>query len=395
MAPGSINFLMRNRGECATMAAMMKQFSTNIGWKHALALVAMVSAVSVTDIAYAQKTATPALVAPAAKANGPQIQFSERTFDFGKVKSTDFLKHEFLITNTGNAVLEITDVTFGCGCTTAGNWDRLIQPGQVGKLPIQVVPLHFSGPVTKTVTVRCNDPANGTNLLSMQAVIWHPLEIQPEVVTFSQVEGESTNETKLVRIISNLDEPLTFGQPQSTNPLYKAELKIVRPGKEFDLMVSYSGAPVVNPFDTIRIPTSSKDVPVVNINVQNVLQPALVALPAQIQLSPTGLGKPYQVSEFIRNMGQNPISVSEAFVNVPGVTVQIKETERGKSFQLNLLFAADFKASPGQPIYLTVKTTHAKHPIVQVPVIVPAPAPTPAPVAAAAASPAPTTTAAK
>jgi hypothetical protein len=378
---------------------MMRQFSKAMGCKRALPLIAVVSAISWSAAGAPQQAATPAPAAPPApakadaKVNGPRIEFSQRTFDFGKVKTTDILKHDFLVTNTGNAVLEITEVTPGCGCTTAGTWDRLIQPGQVGKLPLQVNPAHFLGPVTKVVTVKCNDPANGTNIISLQAVIWRPIDVQPEVITFSQIEGEATNETRLVHIVSNLEEPVTFSQPQSTNPLYKAELKTARAGKEFDLLVSYSGAPVVNPFDSIRIPTSSKDVPVVNINVQTIQQPALVALPDQIRLSPAGLGKAYQVSEFIRNNGRTPVSLSEAFVNVPGVTVQIKETDPGKAFQLNLLFAADFQASPGQPIFLTVKTSHPKRPIFQVPVIVPTPTPTPVP--AAAATLAPTTTAAK
>ncbi len=70
--------------------------------------------------------------AAATQPGTPRIQFSETTFDFGKVKPSDTLKHDFIVTNTGAATLEITAVQPGCGCTTAGAWDRLIKPGKSG-----------------------------------------------------------------------------------------------------------------------------------------------------------------------------------------------------------------------------------------------------------------------
>src|SRR2546422_10971311 len=72
--------------------------------------------------------AAPAAAATAApadtKGKAPRIEFSETVFNFGKVKVTDTLKHEFIVTNTGDALLEIKTVQPGCGCTTAGAWDK-------------------------------------------------------------------------------------------------------------------------------------------------------------------------------------------------------------------------------------------------------------------------------
>src|SRR5215207_9677992 len=73
----------------------------------------------------------------AVNADGPRIKFSEDTFDFGKVKFSDVLGHDFIVTNTGNAPLVISSVMPACGCTVTGTWDREIQPGQTGKIPIQ------------------------------------------------------------------------------------------------------------------------------------------------------------------------------------------------------------------------------------------------------------------
>src|SRR5436190_9168 len=64
--------------------------------------------------------------APAAalSKNGPRIAFSEIVYDFGKQGVSTPLRHDFIVTNIGTALLEITQVQPGCGCTTAGEWDK-------------------------------------------------------------------------------------------------------------------------------------------------------------------------------------------------------------------------------------------------------------------------------
>src|SRR3954470_11514182 len=74
--------------------------------------------------AAARTTPPEPLVAKSTLTNAPRIQFQEMVHDFGKVKASEPLRTDFLFTNTGHSVLEITDVRPGCGCTTAGTWDK-------------------------------------------------------------------------------------------------------------------------------------------------------------------------------------------------------------------------------------------------------------------------------
>src|SRR5215510_12204415 len=110
----------------------------------------------------AQPASTPLLSASdaaAVKTGGPKIQFAETTYDFGKVDSGTLVKHDFIFTNTGDQALEITGVRPGCGCTTAGDWDKHVEPGTTGKVPLQFNSAGYSGTVLKTTTVTCNDAA--------------------------------------------------------------------------------------------------------------------------------------------------------------------------------------------------------------------------------------------
>src|SRR2546426_11032047 len=77
------------------------------------------------------------------KPKGPHIDFAETSFDFQKVFPTDKPVHEFIFTNSGDAMLEISDVKPGCGCTTAGTWDHQVEPGKTGKIPLQFNPANF------------------------------------------------------------------------------------------------------------------------------------------------------------------------------------------------------------------------------------------------------------
>ena len=169
----------------------------------------------------------------------PHIQFSSTSFNFDKVQPTDQPQHDFIFTNTGPGVLEITDVRPHCGCTTAGAWDRQIQPGKTGKIPLAFNPSSFSGPISKGATVVCNDPAQPSIALQFQANVWRPIELQPQHLYFLQ--NHLTNETKVVRIVSNLEKDVIIEPPLSSSPSFQTELKTVRPGKEYELRVTSSG----------------------------------------------------------------------------------------------------------------------------------------------------------
>jgi len=330
--------------------------------------------IAVSLPALAQLPAGPASVAKP-NADAPRIAFSETLFDFGKIKSSEPVRHEYIVTNTGNAVLDILMVQPGCpGCTTALPWDRQVQPGQTGKIPIQFNPHGFSGPVSKSVTVSCNDPAQPSHILQFRASVWQPIDVQPSYLYFMPAEGEETNETKVVRIVNNLDEPLTLGPATCDNPAFKLELKTLQAGKEFALHVSHSGA-ISNgsPQGTITINTSSTNVPSVKVTTRVMPQPALAVSPLQIILPAGPLSTGHRHTQMIRNNSSAPMKLTEATVNAEGVTVQINESQPGKLFLLTVNFPANFHARPGEPLALTVKTTHPRRPTVKVPIIQSAP----------------------
>ena len=155
---------------------------------------------------------TPAVMDPPVgiAAPGPRIAFAEMEFDFGELKQGQVVKHDFVFTNTGTEKLEILDVRPSCGCTTAGTWDRVIEAGATGRIPVQFSSVGFSGAISKSVAVTSTDPARSTVSLKIKANIFIPIEVSPTMAYFQYDGGETNAETKTIRILSHLKEALTL-----------------------------------------------------------------------------------------------------------------------------------------------------------------------------------------
>ena len=68
------------------------------------------------------------------------------------------------------------------------------------------------------------------------------------------------------------------------------------------------------------------------------------------------------------NITTNLLRLSEPTVNVPGVGIEIREGEPGKSFIAQLGFPRGFVAPPGGQVEFRVKTSDPNIPVIKVPV---------------------------
>lgn len=325
-------------------------------------------------------------------ASGPRIQFEAPLHDFGRIASGALVKHSFVFKNSGDATLNVTHVAGSCGCTAPGDWTRKVEPGQTGSIPIQFNSGNFNGLVFKTITVTSDDRKQPNTPLQIKADIWKPVEVSPSfAVLHANVETMASAKAS-VRVLNHEESPLTLESLSSSNPLFAAELRTNQPGRDFEVLINVTSrvAPT-NLQGVISIKTSSTNVPVLNVTAMVALQPVLVAAPAQIYLPPPPLVGARAVAVSIMNNGTNKVTLSDAQVNATNVTVDIKETSPGTYFNLNVNLPDGFALPVGQPVQLTVKSSHPQFPVLRVPLFQPArPAPLAArPMATAQAAPQP------
>ncbi len=182
--------------------------------------------------------------APAADATsttnliGPRIQFESQMHDFGRAKAGEPVRLTYVFTNTGDQTLEVTEVRPTCGCTTAGDWSRKVEPGKTGTIAIQFNTANFNGSVQKTITTTCNDKRNSHPTLQLKGTVWRAIEVVPQLAYINNVVADSGPNVVTVRILNHEDAPLTLFPPQSNNKSVTAELKTIEAGKEFQVAIS-------------------------------------------------------------------------------------------------------------------------------------------------------------
>ena len=302
-------------------------------------------------------------------APAPKIVFAEMTHDFGKVEAGQVVKYAYVFTNTGSATLEVTEVKPGCGCTTAGDWDKKVEPGKTGSIPVQFNTTGYGGMVTKFISVKCNDPAQPSPGLQLKGTVWKPIDVAPAFAMFQLPPDGQKRETKVIKITNNLDDPITITAPTNRYPAFEIELKTVTPGKEFELSVTVI-PPVAE--GTVSAPytftTSSQRMQTLNVVAYAQVQPLLSVVPAQITLPAGPLTGPFEARLNIQNNSTNSLVLSEPSLTLPGVDVQIKETTPGRQFAVSANFPAGFKTEAGKPVELHIKSNFQKVSTITVPV---------------------------
>ncbi len=193
---------------------------------------------AVEPVAPAAPEPSSTVPAPAQATDGksPSIEVPETAYDFGEAYEGEAIKHEFVVKNTGQGELEITQVRVGCSCTVV-HFDRTIPPGGEGKVAVQVNLGNMEGKIQKTADVFSNDPVKSRVTLQISGEVRSFIEVLPSAMVFFQgmadqlkeetIELRSSPQTFHVKSVeSNIDDKIGY------------KLETVEDGKRYQLKVS-------------------------------------------------------------------------------------------------------------------------------------------------------------
>ena len=298
---------------------------------------------------------------------GPRITFTAPIYDFGRVKSGEIVKHTYTFTNTGSELLEVTNVQPSCGCTTAGEWTRRIEPGQTGTIAVQFNSAGFGGEVLKTVTVSSTDKNQPTLILQLKGTVWKPIEVLPSFAVLNIMPDASAAST-LVRITNNTGEYVSItSEPKCSTPAFAAQITTNQPGKAFQVEIR-AVPPFVagNSRATITLTTSSTNLPLVSIGVWSIVQPKLAVIPDQVTLPPAPIVDKTLPTVTIQNNSTNPVTIFDPVCSLTNVDIAFKEVMPGRAYTVTLAFPAGFEIPTGDPPMLTLKTSLPEQPLIKV-----------------------------
>lgn len=301
----------------------------------------------------------------------PQIDFETPVYDFGRVQAGKLVLYDFWFKNIGTGPLEILRVKPTCVCTQAGTYSRIVPPGKRGKISISVDTSRLTGAVTKKVIVDTNEAGQPARIIEMKGHVWEAIGVTPRKVAFGRVPRETLATlppSQTLTLVNNLKTPVELSNTRSSNAVFSAALRVIQPGKKFELVVS--GGPAAESgmnHAMIEIDTNLTEEPVVRVPVSMYVTSPVDVAPAKLTLRQN---RPRDVrrSFFVTNHMPSPITISDLRVSNPMLKVSLQETRPGTSFRLLLQVPASYKVPPGGD-KITMKTTNPTMPTLTVPII--------------------------
>ena len=332
-----------------------------------------------TMLVFALAMAVPFAVADEVK--GPRVSLVDPLKDFGTVPKGEKLDWSFSIKNTGTTDLEILSVKPACGCTVA-NFDKVIKPGETGKVTARVDTATFAGPISKSVTVETNDPSVPQAQLTISAIVKPFVEAFPAgFVRFNMLQGDA--EKKSVLIYSEEEEPFEILQVASPQEWISAEVrkaegadvqKLGRAGQNQYILDITVGGPDsrIGPIaEKIHLKTNSKHQPEYQISVSGLIRPAFRIEPKEVNFGEVAPSDAAATRTF--KLRSNSLDAPEKFIvsnvesGVPGVTAALKPTATKGEYEVTLQVTKDAPAGALEGSVM-VHTSAQGSPVVKVPV---------------------------
>ena len=191
------------------------------------------------------------------------------TQDWGDVKSYESpLKSDITLKNAGDAKLVIEQVKPTCGCTTAPLDKSELNPGESTVMHVTLNLGRTTGPMSKGITIRSNDPERSTQIVRLKANVINPIDITPKAyITFDkmQVGREKTVELK---IINRSEKPVKLTEISYSPSDLVVNLQggvTLKPNQEIPLIVKATPAKTGYYSCKIKIKTTHPEIPELSI----------------------------------------------------------------------------------------------------------------------------------
>ncbi len=335
-------------------------------------------------------TVVPFAVAQEEAVNGPRVTLVEPLKDFGTVAKGEKLEYPFQIKNTGTIDLEILAAKPTCGCTVA-DFDKVIKPGQTGKVIAVVDTASLNGPITKAVTLETNDPTTPTAQVTITAVVKPYVEAYPAGYVRTQIlQGEVDKQT--VTLYSEENEPFEILKIESPQEWIKVEHKklaglevVPNLGRasqnqhKIEVTIGGPDASVGPIAEKVRITTNSKHQPEYLLSVAGVIRPTFRVEPTALnfgEVAPNDTAATRTILLRSNNLKTPELfQVTKAESSVKGVVVAVAPTANKGEYQITV--QVDKASQPGAlDGIVTIETNDKVKPTVTIPVkgIVKAPA---------------------
>ena len=217
--------------------------------------------------------------------HAPRLVCDEPSFDFGSADASQTIEHTYVLKNTGDLTLEISNVKPSCGCTVANISERSVQPGAETKVTARLALQGRSGQQHKSITVESNDPKQPQFILTLQGNVGSVIEVRPPSVVFGEV-GPSTVVTQVVDVAGTGPDRFKIVSATSMASNFAVAVETLEDGKLYRLTITTQGElPPGALYGNVRVMTDLPARQTIDIPVSTMVIGDLIVAPQEIVLA--------------------------------------------------------------------------------------------------------------
>jgi hypothetical protein len=297
----------------------------------------------------------------------PRIQVEPLLWDFGTATNISELTHDFTVRNAGDAELQINRLVSSCdACLRAAIDKTKIPPGGAAVVRGRLDLRALEGPITRTITVYCNDPSNSPVVLGLTGVVMPLYQVTPREITMDLSQGQRIGVAEIVPLYQ-LRAPLSQVQCGDTNITATVSMET---SNKFMLTVRAS-----EPFPRGRSMVSL-DVRSADSNDPPCLVRTFVSSPADFEVIPAQLRfapqtEPQMRILWIKQHGAAPPILLDAIPPSDKFHCEIEQDDNGLGYKIYVTaWQQDAAASQTNALILKMRDQNQHEQSVPVPIVV-------------------------
>ena len=255
------------------------------------------------------------------------------------------------------------------------SFDKVIPPGQEGKVTLSVKTKNMSGKFAKSATIKSNDPKNPKLRIKLKGEVKKYISVKPSNRLYlTGYEGDIIS--KSLKIINHQESQLKLTNIESTmDDKIEYDLKPIVAGKEFELMVKTNKELKGRSSGKIKITTNSEKKPNLEISVSINFRDELTISPStlhfgKISITPVS-GKPPARLHLTKHLTVSkqrgdPLKIMKVIPGSDFIHAKIETKEEGKRYSIAVTLDKDKLDKGLITETLEIHTNYEKRPVVKI-----------------------------
>jgi len=255
------------------------------------------------------------------------------------------------------------------------NFDRLIAPGEMGKIEFVLDGEKVHDVFNKKATVKSNDPVHGTMTIAVSGQEIPYLDVAPKVTvylhgryrerverTLTVTSNEKDLDFKIVRASSDIDDKITYKvQPGATPGTYDVT---VYKNPQLPTLITYG---------TLYLHTTSKESPKSGIPVSVITKGDITVSPPMVNFGPVKFAEGAGAGESITrgvvlSKTAGEFDIKDVTLNNANFRAIVEPLAGGQQYRIQVVFTPPLKTSADQAetAEMTIHTSDAQEPAIRV-----------------------------